>query len=55
MIDDGRYTEVQVLIAELKQYRRLEPLDLTEEELAHRMVMTVKQVRQIRKYIGGMK
>jgi DNA-directed RNA polymerase alpha subunit len=50
--DRDRLLGADAIIQDIKQFRNLEPLGLTDREIAHRMAATVKEVEQFRSLIG---
>lgn len=55
MEKDGTFSPATTLHQELEQFKRLSSQypDLTDEEYAHRLVTTKKQIGKMRKIIGG--
>ena len=49
---DGTWAPSTSLGQELSQLRRLQSLDLSDEEICHRMVITKKQLRNMRKILS---
>ena len=55
LTQDGRFELPSVINQELEQLARLLPHNLPDSELAHRMAISVKEVRRMKKMIGDKK
>lgn len=50
--DRDRILGTDAIIQDIRQFRRLEPLGLRDDEIAHRMAATIKEVAQFRALLG---
>jgi len=51
-LDEGRVLGIDALIADLRQFRKLEALGLSNSDIAHRMASSVEEVVKLRNTIG---
>lgn len=54
-LDRDRVLGTDMITSEVRQFRKLSQLALSDADIAHRMAISISEVKNIRKLIGGSK